>query len=82
MATMRRQEIQPKLLVPVGERRRELVRPMDPAAINDHHDLFPRFLEGRHHLVQILAQLLGIKVRHDFIEDFGGPILDSADDAE
>src|SRR5215813_13634750 len=55
---------------------------MDPAAIHDHHDLFLRFLEGRHHLVQILAQLLGIKVRHDFIEDFGGPILDGPNDTE
>jgi len=55
---------------------------MDPAALDDHHDLFPGFAEGCHHLVEILAQLLGIKVRHDFREDFGGAILDSADDAE
>jgi hypothetical protein len=60
----------------------ELVRPMAPAAIHDHHDLLLSFLEGRHHLVQILTQLLGIKVRHDFIEDFGGPLVDGADDAE
>jgi hypothetical protein len=31
---------------------------MDPAAIDDHHDVFPRFAEGRHHLMQILTQLL------------------------
>jgi len=55
---------------------------MDPAAINDHHDLFPGFAEGCHYLVEILAQLLGIKVGHDCIEDFRGAILDSADDAE
>ena len=60
----------------------ELVRSMDPAAIHDHHDLFLRFLEGRHHLVQILAQLLGIKVRHNCIEDFGSTILDCPQDAE
>jgi hypothetical protein len=27
-------------------------------------------------LVHILPQLLGIKVRHNFIEDFGSAILD------
>jgi hypothetical protein len=55
---------------------------MDPAAIDDHHDVFRGFLKGRHHLVPILAQLLGIKVGDDFIEDFRGAILDGADDAE
>jgi|GEM_PF-3356580 len=60
----------------------KLVRPMDPAPIDDHHDLFIRFAEGRHHLMEILTQLLGIKVWHDFVEDFGGPILDRANDAE
>ena len=71
-----------KLAVVVVEGRVELVRPMDPAAIDDHHDLFAGFAEGRHHLMDILAQLLGIKVGHDFIEDFGGAILDRANDAE
>jgi hypothetical protein len=42
---------------------------MDAAAIDDHHDLFVGFAEGCHHLMNILAQLLGIKVRHNFIED-------------
>ena len=60
----------------------ELVRPMDPAAIDDHHDVFAGFAEGGHHLMEILASLLGIKVGHDFIEDFRGAILDRADDAE
>jgi hypothetical protein len=32
--------------------------------------------------MDILAQLLGITVRHDFIEDFGGPILDCPNDTE
>ena len=31
-----------KFVVIVGEGRVELVRPMDPAAIDDHHDLFAR----------------------------------------
>jgi hypothetical protein len=60
----------------------KLVGPMDPAAIDNHDDLFAGFPEGRHHLMDILTQLLGIKVWHDFIEDFGGPILDGTNDAE
>jgi hypothetical protein len=68
--------------VVVVECRVELVRSMDPAAIDNHHDLFVCFAEGRHHLMEILAQFLGIKVGHDFIEDFGGPILDRPNDTE
>src|SRR5262250_1550936 len=71
-----------KLLVVVGESGVELVRPMEPTAIDDHHDLFASFAEDRHHLMNILPQLLGIKVRHNFIEDFGGAILDRPQDAE
>ena len=70
------------LPVVVVECRVELVGPMDPAAIHDHHDVFARFAEGGHHLMEILASLLGIKVGHDFIEDFRGAILDRADDAQ
>ena len=54
VATMRWQEMQPKLLVPVGQRRRELVRPVDATAVDDHDRLFPGFAEGRHHLMEIL----------------------------
>jgi len=60
----------------------EFMRPMDAAAIDDHHDFFPGCAEGRHHLMEILAQLLGIKMRDDLIEDFGSTILDRTDDAE
>src|SRR6266567_5215326 len=66
----------------VVECRVELMRPMDAAAIDDPHDLFASFAEGRHDLMEILAQLLGIKVRHDCIEDFGGPILDRPNDTQ
>src|SRR5262245_12263092 len=55
---------------------------MDAAAIDDHHDLLPSFAERRHDLMNILAQLLGIKVGHDFIKDFGGAILDRPQDTE
>ena len=66
----------------VLEGRVEFVRPMDPAAIDDHDDLCVGFAEGRHHLMEILAQLLRIKVRDDFIEDFGGAILDRSNHTE
>jgi hypothetical protein len=71
-----------QLALRVVEGRVELVRPMDAAAIDDHHDLFPGFAEGGHHLMHRLAQLLGIKVGHDFIKDFGGAILDRPNDTE
>jgi hypothetical protein len=71
-----------KLVVVVLQGRVELVRSMNPAAIDDHHDLFASFAEGGHHLMEILAELLGIKMRHDFITDFRRAILDGADDTE
>jgi hypothetical protein len=71
-----------QLALIVVEGRVQLVRPMDAATIDDHHDLFASFAEGGHDLMEILAQLLGIKMRDDFIEDFGGAILDRANDAE
>ena len=74
--------MEPQLVVVVIECRVELGRPMDPAAIDDPHDLFAGFAAGRHHVMEIWTQLLGIKVRHDLIEDFRGAILDGADDAE
>ena len=71
-----------QIVVVVVEGRVELVRPMDPAPIDHHHDLFPGFPEGSHDLVHILAQLLRIKMRDDLIEDFGCPILDCPNDTE
>ena len=70
VATMGREEVEAACAVGVVEGRVKLVRPMDPAPIDDHHHLFLGVPEGCHHLMDILAQLLGIKVRHDFIEDF------------
>src|SRR6266446_1030444 len=66
----------------VVEGRVELVRPMDPAPIDDHHDLLRGCAEGRRHLMEILAQLLGIKVRDDLIDDARGPILHGTNDVE
>jgi hypothetical protein len=80
--TMGREEVEAPWAGVMVEGRVELVRPMDPAAVADQHDLFAGVLAGRHHLVEIVAQLLGITVRHDFIEDFRGAILHGTDDAE
>ena len=82
VATMRRQEIQPKLLVPVGERRRELVRPMDATAVGHHDHLFASVAKEGHHLMDVLAKPLCLNMGDHLIEDFGRPILDSADDTE
>jgi hypothetical protein len=71
-----------KLVMIVGEGRIEFVRPMDPTPIDNHDDLFPGVAEAGHHLVDILAQLLRIKVRDNFIEDFGGAVLDRAKHTE
>jgi hypothetical protein len=71
-----------KRAVVVLKGRVELVRPMNPTAIGHHHDLFAGFAEGCHHLMDILAQLLGIKVGHNFIEDFGRAVLHRPNDAE
>jgi len=56
-----------KRSVVVIECRVELVRPMDTAAIDDHHDVFAGFAEGCHHLMDVLAQFLGVKMGHNFI---------------
>src|SRR2546426_5190373 len=70
------------LPVPVCQSRRELMGPLDPAPIDDHADLFPNVAEGRHHVMAILAEVLGIKMGHDFREDFGGAVLHGADNRE
>ena len=82
VTTMGWEEMEAQRAVGVVEGRVELVRPMDPTPIDDHHHLFTSLAEGGHHLMEILAQLLGIKMGHDLIEDFGSPILDRADDTE
>ena len=80
--TMGRQEMQPKLLVPVGQRRYEFFRPVDATAVGDHDHLFAGVAKEGHHLMDILAQPLCIKMGDDLVEDFGGAILDRANDTE
>ena len=82
VAAMRRQEMQPKLLVPVGQRRRELVRPVDATAVSHHDHLFAGVAKEGHHLMDVVAKPLRLKMRDNLIEDFGGPILDRAHDAK
>ena len=82
MTTGGRQEMPPKLLVPVGERRRELFRPVDATAVGDHDHLFAGVAQEGHHLMEILAQPLWLKMGNDRGEDFGGAILDRAHDPE
>ena len=67
VATMGGQEMQPKLLVPVGQRRREFVRSVDATAVDHHDDLFPGVTKEGHYLMDILAQPLGIKMGDDLI---------------
>ena len=52
-----RQEMQPKLLVPVCQRRRELFRPGDATVVGDQDHLFAGVAKEGHHLMDILASL-------------------------
>src|SRR6266480_7190345 len=82
MPTVGRQEMQPKLLVPVCQRRRELFRPVDATAVGDHDHLCARVAKEGHHLMDILAQPLRIKMGDDLVENLRGAILDSANNTE
>ena len=55
---------------------------MDATAIDHHAHFFPGFAKDTHHLMEILAEFVGIKMGHDFIEDTRGAILDRANDVE
>jgi len=82
VSTMRRQEMPPKLLVPVGERRRELMRPMDATAVGHHNHLFASVAKEGHHLMDVLAKPLCLKMGDNLIEDFRGARLDRPNDTE
>jgi hypothetical protein len=79
---MGRQEMEAKPILIVVEGRVKLMRPMDATAVDDHDDLFARSPKDPHDLMEILAQLLGIKMGHDFIEDAGSAILDCPNDTK
>jgi hypothetical protein len=67
----------PRVMI-VVEGRIEFVRPMDPAPLDHHDDLFPGVAAAGHPLGDRLAQLLRRKVRDHCREDFGGAVLDRA----
>jgi hypothetical protein len=80
--TVGRQEMQPKLLVPMCQRRRELFRSVDATTVGDHDHLFAGVAKEGHHLMDILAQPLRLKMGDDLVEDFGGAILDRPYDTQ
>jgi hypothetical protein len=82
VTTVGRQEMQPKLGMPVRQRRCELFGPVDATAVGDHDHLFAGVAKEGHHLMDIVAQSLCLKMGDDLVEDFGGAILDRADDIE
>jgi hypothetical protein len=55
VTTVGREQMQPKLLLPVYQSRRELFRPVDATAVSNHDDLFPGVAKEGHHLMDILA---------------------------
>ena len=63
------QEMQPKLLVPVCQCRRKLVRAVDTTAVGDHDHLFSRMAKKGHHLMDILTYSLRVKMRDNLIDD-------------
>jgi len=81
VAATGRQEIQPKPLVPVGQRRREPVRPVEATAVGHHDHLFAGVAQAGHPLMDIWTEPRRITLRDDLRKDFRGPILDGIHDA-
>lgn len=71
-----------QLTLIVCQRGGKLARPMDATAIDDHDDLFAGFAKDTHDLREILTEFLGVKMRHNLIEDARRAILDRPDNAE
>jgi hypothetical protein len=82
MSTTGRQDMQPKLLAPMGQRRRQLMGPMDATAVDHHDDFLPGVAKEGHYLMDIVAKSLRIKLGDDLIKDFRGAILDRANHTE
>ena len=56
--------------------------PQWATAVGDHDHRFAGVAQEGHHLMDILAQPRRVKMGDDLVEDFGGAILDRANDAE
>jgi hypothetical protein len=82
VATRRRHERPPQRLVPVGQRRREPVRPMDATAVGPHDPLCAGTATEGPHLMDVWAQPRRLNMGDHLREAFGGPIRDRADDTE
>jgi hypothetical protein len=82
MATMSGSAMAAQRALLVVEGRVQLMGSMDTAPVDDQHDLCPGCAESGHHLLEIVAQLLGITMGDDFREDCGGAIRHSAEDRE
>jgi hypothetical protein len=76
------QALQPKLLLPVGQRRGERVRPVDATAVDHHDHLLPGGAKAGHDLMDILPKPFRIKLGDHLIKDVRRPILDGTDDTE
>jgi len=55
---------------------------MDATAVGHHDHLLAGVAQEGHHLMDVLAQPLRLQMGDHLREDFRGPILDRADDAE
>lgn len=82
MPAGRRQAVQAQPPGPALQGGSQFVRPMDPAPIHDHDDLFAGWTEGGHELVELLAAFLSITMRDELIKDFGRPRLHGAHQGE
>jgi hypothetical protein len=73
---------QPQWLVPVGQRRRQHVRPVHAPTVDHHDDLLLSATKAGHAWMALVAQPFGIAMGDDRREDVRGTIVDGAHDAE
>jgi hypothetical protein len=81
MACTSRQQLQAEALLVMSESRLEGLGAVDATAVDDHHDrqgwcVLPK---RAHELMDELAKLIGVKMRHHFPKDPVGPVLDGAE---
>src|SRR5262245_7113642 len=82
MATVGREEMQLELILIMVECGGQFAGAVNATTINYHDALFLCRAKEAHHLRDILTELVGIKVGHDFIEHAGGAVLHRTDDIE
>jgi hypothetical protein len=82
MSTMGREAMEAQCAPIVVKGRVELMRSLEPAALDDPHNFLRSFLEHGHDWGQIWAPLRGIDMRPHGREDFGGAIVDGTQAVE